>query len=99
MAQNSKKTKRKQRPMLTMTIRMSAKAVKKLKDMAPLLGFSGYQPLIRYYVDMGLRADMTRLKVSPIQKLIESLKRHGVPDEIINRAIASMNLQGEDLEL
>lgn len=37
----------KNRPMTSVTIRMPEDVVEDLKQIAPLLGFSGYQPLIR----------------------------------------------------
>lgn len=41
--------------MTSVTIRMPEGVVKDLKKVAPLLGFSGYQPLIRAYIGQGLR--------------------------------------------
>ena len=38
------------RPMTSVTIRMPEDVVEDLKKVAPLLGFSGYQPLIRAYI-------------------------------------------------
>jgi len=37
---------------------MPEDVVKELKRVAPLLGFSGYQPLIRAYIGQGLRKDL-----------------------------------------
>ena len=45
------------RPMAAISIRLPEDAVEDLKKIAPQLGFSGYQPLIRAYVGQGLRAD------------------------------------------
>ena len=39
----------KNRPMTSVTIRTPKDVVEVLKQMAPQLGFSGYQPLIRHY--------------------------------------------------
>lgn len=62
-----------------------------LKGIAPRLGFSGYQPLIRTYIGQGLRADLERLSENPeISNLVESLRRHGVKDEIIASAMAEV---------
>jgi len=38
---------RKDRPMVTITLRMPEDVIEDLKRVAPVLGFSGYQPLIR----------------------------------------------------
>lgn len=79
---------RKDRPMTTVTIRMPQDVVEDLKRVAPRLGFSGYQPLIRAYVGQGLRADLERLEEDPLTRVAESLKRQGVSDEVVDRALA-----------
>lgn len=52
-----------------------------------MLGFSGYQPLMRTYIGQGLRKDLEKLENEPFWELIESLKRHGVEEEVINNAL------------
>ncbi len=47
--------------MASVTLRMPCDVVEDLKRVAPRLGFSGYQPLIRFYVGQGLRVDLARL--------------------------------------
>ena len=77
--------------MTTISIRMPEDVVEDLKRVAPLLGFSGYQPLIRAYIGQGLRKDLERLDRNPgLDRLVESLRRQGVDEEIINAAIAEM---------
>ena len=44
--------------MTTVTLRMPEDVVDDLKRLAPRLGFSGYQPLMRAYIGQGLRADL-----------------------------------------
>ncbi|HEX3551772.1 MAG TPA: hypothetical protein VIA62_00910 [Thermoanaerobaculia bacterium] len=81
----------KDRPMATISIRMPEDVVEDLKRVAPVLGFSGYQPLIRAYIGQGLRQDLERLDRNPgIERLVESLRRQGVEDEVINTAVAEM---------
>ena len=81
----------KDRPMATISIRMPEDVVEDLKRVAPVLGFSGYQPLIRAYIGQGLRRDLERLDRNPgLERLVESLRRQGVDQEIINSAIAEM---------
>lgn len=46
---------RKDRPMTTVSLRMPEDLVEDLKRLAPRLGFSGYQPLVRAYIGQGLR--------------------------------------------
>jgi len=75
--------------MTTISLRIPQDVIDDLKDIAPRLGFSGYQPLIRAYVGQGFRADLERINVHPkISHLVKSLRRHGVKDEIIASAVA-----------
>jgi hypothetical protein len=55
-----------------------------------LLGFSGYQPLMRAYIGQGLRADLERLEGDTISALVASLKRHGVSDEVLQEALSEI---------
>ena len=81
----------KDRPMATISIRMPEDVVEDLKRVAPVLGFSGYQPLIRAYIGQGLRQDLERLDRNPgLERLVESLRRQGVAEEILNAAMAEM---------
>jgi hypothetical protein len=81
----------KDRPMETISIRMPEDVLQDLKRMAPLLGFSGYQPLIRAYIGQGLRQDLERLDRTPgVERLVESLRQQGVDEEVINAAVAEM---------
>ncbi|HEY9126300.1 MAG TPA: hypothetical protein VIM62_04195 [Acidobacteriaceae bacterium] len=78
----------KDRAMTVISIRMPEDVLEELREIAPALGFSGYQPLIRAYIGQGLRRDQARLENSQIQLLTESLRRHGIDDSIISAAIA-----------
>ncbi len=77
----------KNRPMITVTLRMPEDVVEDLKRLAPILGFSGYQPLIRAYIGQGMRADLEKLENNTVNALIASLKRHGVSDDVIYEAL------------
>jgi hypothetical protein len=74
-------------PMTTITLRMPENVVKSLARIAPVFGFSNYQPLIQHYVDEGLRIDMQRLNNPTLQKLTKSLKHHGVDEGLIAKAV------------
>lgn len=76
--------------MTTISIRMPEDVIEELKAVAPTLGFSGYQPLIRAYIGQGLRKDLTRLENDQVQLVVESLRRHGVNDQVIAEAIAEV---------
>jgi len=80
----------KQRPMTTISMRFPVDVLDDLKRVAPLLGFSGYQPLIRAYVGRGLRTDLEQLETDPVTALVESLKRHGVSAEVLQEALAEV---------
>lgn len=77
--------------MTTISIRMPEDVVEDLKRVAPVLGFTGYQPLIRAYIGQGLRQDLERLDRNPgLERLVESLRRQGLDEEVINAAMAEM---------
>jgi hypothetical protein len=82
---------RKDRPMTSITIRMPEDIVKELKRIAPVLGFSGYQPLIRAYIGQGLRKDLEKIQSSPkLEDLVKHLRRHGVKEKVITSTIAKL---------
>jgi hypothetical protein len=75
--------------MATISMRIPSDVIEDLKRVAPLLGFSGYQPLIRAYVGQGLRSDLARLERSPdLASLFASLRKHGVSKRVIESAVA-----------
>ena len=78
---------RKSRPMVTISLRIPEDVIDDLKRVAPLRGFSGYQPLMRAYVGQGLRADLERLDSDAVAALVESLKRRGVSEDTISEAL------------
>jgi hypothetical protein len=88
-----KKRLEKNRPMTTISLRIPQDVVDDLKRVAPRLGFSGYQPLIRAYIGQSLRKDLERLEATPeLSLLIESLRRQGVNDEVIASAMAELDI-------
>lgn len=87
---------RKDRAMTTINLRIPEDVVDDLKGIAPRLGFSGYQPLMRAYIGQGLRADLERLDSNPeVSELIESLRRQGVKDDVIAAAMAEVKHSSE----
>lgn len=85
-----KKRLKRNRHLTSVTIRIPEDVVEDLKRLAPLLGFSGYEPLIRAYIGQGLRNDLDRFENETMTALIASLKRRGVSDEIINEALSEI---------
>lgn len=84
MAERIKRRLRRDRPMTTISIRIPEDVIEDLKEVAPKLGFSGYQPLIRAYIGQGLRTDLTRLERPELVELEKSLRRHGVKSDVIS---------------
>ena len=87
MAEGIKKRLRRDRPMTTISIRVPEDVIEDLKEVAPKLGFSGYQPLIRAYVGQGLRKDLARLERPELAELEKSLRRHGVKSGVISAVL------------
>ena len=73
--------------MVTITLRMPGDVVDDLKRVAPQLGFSGYQPLLRAYVGRGLRADLARLEEGPVEALVSSLRQRGIAETVLQEAL------------
>jgi hypothetical protein len=87
MAEGIKKRLRRDRPMTTISIRVPEDVIEDLRMVAPKLGFSGYQPLIRAYVGQGLRKDLARLERPELAALEKSLRRHGVKSGVISAVL------------
>jgi len=83
----------KERVMTSISLRIPENVIDDLKEIAPSLGFSGYQSLIKAYISEGLRKDLERLDGSQVQALTESLRKQGVADELISTAIAEAGLK------
>jgi hypothetical protein len=83
----------KERPMAAISLRIPADVIEDLKEIAPSLGFSGYQSLIRAYIGQGLRRDLAMLENSQVQAITESLRKHGIADDVISSAIADARLK------
>ena len=81
------------RPMTTISLRMPADVIDDLKEIAPMLGFTGYQPLMRSYIGQALRKDLSRLSGSQVEALTASLRKQGLADEQISQAIADAGLK------
>ena len=70
----------KDRPMMMVSIRIPEDVVDDLKRVAPMLGFSGYQALIKAYIGQGLRTDLERLTALLAVGLQRFLDKKGVKD-------------------
>lgn len=78
---NIKQRLRKDRPMVTISVRMPEDVIDDLKAVVPRLGFSGYQPLLRARGGQGLRRDLERLGGDvDLDEFIASRGCHGVDE-------------------
>ena len=81
----------KDRPMTMVSIRIPDDVIDDLKRVAPMLGFSGYQALIKAYIGQGLRSDLERLEGGvELSALLESLRKKGVADDVLSSAMAEL---------
>ncbi len=76
----------KDRPMTSITLRIPVDVVDSMKSIAPKRGFSGYQTLLKAYLSDGLRHDEAKYTSSAQTRLLEALKRHGIPQEVLDEA-------------
>lgn len=76
----------KDRPMISITMRIPADVVESLKEIAPHKGFSGYQALLKSYIGEGLRRDEAQYHFGASARLIEALKKRGVSEELLAEA-------------
>ena len=76
----------KDRPMTSITLRIPVDVVDSMKFIAPKRGFTGYQTLLKAYLSDGLRHDEVKYTSNAQTRLLEALKRHGVPQEVLDEA-------------
>lgn len=76
----------KDRIMTSITLRIPQDVVDSAKEIAPLKGLSGYQALLKAYISEGLRQDEAQYAFGQSARLIEALKKRGVPDSVIEEA-------------
>ena len=73
--------------MTVVSMQFPADVIEDLERVAPLMGMTGCQPLIRAYVGQGLRVDLEGLDTEPVSALVDSLKRRGVSEAVIREAL------------
>ncbi len=73
--------------MASISLRIPEDVVEDLKALAPTLGFSGYEALIRAYIGQGLRQDLARLENDQLRLVLDSLRRHGVDARFLAEAV------------
>ena len=76
----------KDRPMTSITLRIPVDVVESMKAIAPLRGFSGYQTLLKSYIGDGLRRDEAQYAPGEAARLIDALKKRGIPESVLEDA-------------
>ena len=95
MSERIKRNMRSEKPMTLISLRLPEHVIEDLKEVAPTLGFGGYQALIPAYISNGLRTHLAELeaeraKDSTVEELSQRLLARGVPEKAIQEAVAEM---------
>lgn len=85
------------KPMTLISLRLPDYVIDDLKEVAPTLGFGGYQALIRAYISNGLRKHLAereaqRAKDRTVEEFSRRLIARGVPEQAIQEAAAEMRV-------
>ena len=80
----------KERPTTSITLRIPVDVVDSMKEIAPQRGFSGYQAPLKSYTGEGLRRDEAQFVFGPTARLIEALKKRGVPPALLDEAAGKL---------
>ena len=91
--QRLKKRLKRDRASTTITMRIPVDVVESLKALAPLKGFTAYQTLLKSYISEGLRRDEAQFGQPSVNKLAEVLKRRGVDEKVIDKALAEIDMK------
>lgn len=86
----SKIPNKKDSPMTMISLRLPEEMVTELKKIAPLIGESGYQPLIRSYIEQGLAQDIERIEKANNVDYIEDVEKAETKRETRNLSEASV---------
>lgn len=86
------------KPMTLISLRLPEHVIEDLKEVAPTLGFGGYQALIRAYIANGLRTHLAkreaqRAKDSTVEEFSRLLAAKGVSKQAIQQAAAEMSAE------
>lgn len=76
----------KNRPMVTITLSIPVDVLHSLEEITPQRGFSGYQGLLKSYLSDGLRRDEATYLFGPAARLLDALKKRGVPEDLLQDA-------------
>lgn len=90
-ASELKKRLERDRPSSMISIRIPDDVVADMERIAPFLGFSDCQSLMRHYIGQGLRVDQERLAHVNMHAFIKSLKKHGIHETVISMAMEEVS--------
>jgi hypothetical protein len=76
--------------MTSITIRIPVDVVDSMKAIAPRRGMAGYQTLLKSYLSEGLRRDEALFGSDERTRMMEALKRHGVPQSVLDEVTQEM---------
>ena len=85
-----KKRLQENRPTRKVVLNIPEDVLEDLSKIATKLGFSNSESLMRAHIGQGLRVDLERFESKEMSNLVESLRRHGVKDEIIASALSDL---------
>ena len=80
----------KNREMTSITLRIPVDVVESMKAIAPKRGMAGYQTLLKSYLSEGLRRDEALFANSEQARLLEALRRHGVPQSVLDETMKEL---------
>jgi predicted DNA binding CopG/RHH family protein len=90
ISERLRKRLKKDRPTTTITMRIPVDVLESLKAIAPTRGFTAYQTLLKSYISEGLRRDEVEFDQQTAQRFAAALKRRGVPESVVNDALAEV---------
>ena len=103
MTERIQRNMQRDKPMTLISLRLPNYVIDDLKEIAPTLGFGGYQALIRAYISNGLRQHLAQQEAeraaqqtrnSTAEELTRRLIAHGVPEQAVQEAVAEMRSSG-----
>lgn len=95
MSERIKRNMQPDKPMTMISLRLPEHVIEDLKEIAPTLGFGGYQALIRAYISNGLRKHLAereaqRVKENAVEEFSRRLVARGVSEKAVMEAAAEM---------
>ena len=81
----------KNRPTPSITLRIPVDVVDSMKEIAPQRGFSGYQALLKSYLNEGLRRDEAQYALGAQARLLAALRKRGVSQDVLDAAAKELD--------